>query len=236
MKKLFFCLPLFVIAVNFSNAQTSPKTVTKPAAPKVVLKTFSDSVSYSCGMAFANYYKSQGVKNINTTLMSKAVTDVLSGKNVVFNDETANVIMNKYMANLQAEKSKPAIDSGKKFLADTKKRPGVKTTASGLEYEVIAEGTGEKPAAADSVTCNYKGTLINGTEFDNSYTRGEPITFALNRVIPGWTEGLQLMSKGSKYKFYIPYNLAYGLYDYGPIPGGSTLIFEVELLDIKKEH
>ncbi|HYM94739.1 MAG TPA: FKBP-type peptidyl-prolyl cis-trans isomerase, partial [Chitinophagaceae bacterium] len=95
-------------------------------------------------------------------------------------------------------------------------------------------GTGPKPLPSDSVTCNYVGTLINGQEFDNSYKRGEPITFGLHGVIPGWTEGLQLMSKGSKYKLYVPYNLAYGLFDYGSIPGGSTLIFEIELLDIKK--
>jgi FKBP-type peptidyl-prolyl cis-trans isomerase len=99
---------------------------------------------------------------------------------------------------------------------------------------VITEGTGIKPLATDSVTVNYKGTLIDGTEFDNSYTRGEPITFPLNRVIAGWTEGLQLMTVGSKYKLYIPYTLAYGSHDQGPIPGGSALIFEVELLDVKK--
>ena len=120
------------------------------------------------------------------------------------------------------------------FLEQNKTRPGVKTTASGLQYEVVKEGTGPKPGPTDSVTCNYKGTLINGTEFDNSYTRGEPITFPLNRVIPGWTEALQLMTVGSTYKFYIPYNLAYGVNDNGPIPGGSALVFQVDLLDVKK--
>lgn len=237
MKKLIPILPVLILASNFIFAQPGTKTkttTTKPAVPKVALKTFQDSVSYACGMSFANYYKSQGVKNINTVYLSKAVNDVLSGKNVLFNDETANQIMNKYMFQLQAEKVKPAIDSGKVFLETNKKRPGVKTTASGLQYEVIREGTGEKPTINDSVTCNYRGTLIDGTEFDNSYSRGEPITFSLRRVIAGWTEGLQLMTVGSKYKFYVPYNLGYGEFDYGTIPGGSTLVFEVELLAVKK--
>lgn len=236
MKKLTPILPALIVASNFIFAQAAPKTkaTTKPIAPKVALKTFQDSVSYACGMSFANYYKSQGVKNINTVYLSKAVNDVLSGKNVLFNDETANKIMNRYMFQLQAEKVKPAIDSGRAFLEANKKRSGVKTTASGLEYEVITEGTGERPTANDSVTCHYKGTLLNGFEFDNSYKRGQPITFPLHGVIPGWTEGLQLMTVGSKYKFYVPYNLGYGEFDYGSIPGGSTLVFEVELLAVKK--
>jgi FKBP-type peptidyl-prolyl cis-trans isomerase FklB len=237
MKKLIPILPALILASNFIFAQNGVKTkttTTKTATPKVVLKTFQDSVSYACGMSFANYYKSQGVKNINTVYLSKAVNDVLSGKNVLFNDETANQIMNRYMFQLQAEKVKPAIDSGKVFLETNKKRPGVKTTASGLEYEVITEGSGERPTINDSVTCNYRGTLIDGTEFDNSYLRGQPITFSLRGVIAGWTEGLQLMTVGSKYKFYVPYKLGYGEFENGPIPGGSTLIFEVELLAVKK--
>ena len=234
MKKLLCGIFLFSFAVNFSIAQSSPKTNTKPAAPKTILKTFEDSVSYASGIAFANYYKSQGVKKINTVLLSKAVNDVLSGKKTLCSDEAANAVMNRYMFKMQGEKVKPALDSGKAFLAENKKRPEVKTTQSGLEYEVITEGTGAKPTITDSVTCNYMGTLLNGTEFDNSYRRGQPITFSLRGVIPGWTEGLQLMTVGSKYKFYIPYNLGYGEFEYGPIPGGSTLIFEIELLAIKK--
>ena len=138
------------------------------------------------------------------------------------------------MSKMQAEKSQPAIASGEKFLAKNKLKGGVKTTASGLQYEVIKEGTGARPTTTDSVTCHYKGTLLDGKVFDNSYDRGQPITFPLGGVIKGWTEGLQLMTVGSKYKFYIPYTLGYGASDYGPIPGGSMLTFEVELLGIKK--
>ncbi len=236
MKKLILILSVCFLVTNSILAQpgSKTKTVAKPPAPKTMLKSFEDSVSYACGMSFANYYKGQGVKKINTAYLSKAVNDVLTGKTVMFSDEIANEIMNKYMFQLQAEKVRPAIDSGRAFLEANEKRPGVKTTGSGLQYEVITEGTGERPAINDSVTCNYRGTLLNGTEFDNSYTRGEPITFSLRRVIPGWTEGLQLMTVGSKYKFYVPYNLAYGEFENGPIPGGSALIFEIELLAIRK--
>lgn len=240
MKKLVLFIIIAVLGTGTISAQTGSKTkqtskpVTKPVAKKLTLKTFQDSVSYACGMSFANYYKSQGITNINTAYLSKAVNDVFTGTNVMFNDETANKIMNRYMFQLQAEKVKPAIDAGTKFLAENKKRPEVKTTASGLQYEVITEGTGEKPTINDSVTCNYRGTLIDGTEFDNSYIDGKPITFSLRGVIAGWTEGLQLMTAGSKYKFYIPYKLGYGEFDNGPIPGGSALIFEVDLLSVKK--
>ena len=142
-----------------------------------------------------------------------------------------NVLMN-YMNRLQEVKVKPAIQAGENFLTANKKKTGVMTTPSGLQYEVITQGTGPKPIASDSVTCNYKGSLLNGTEFDNSYSRGEPVTFAVSGVIRGWTEALQLMPVGSKYRLYVPHQLAYGISDNGPIPGGSILVFDIELLKI----
>jgi FKBP-type peptidyl-prolyl cis-trans isomerase FklB len=210
------------------------KTTAKLPAPGPVLKNLDDSASYAIGLSVANFYKQQGIAKLNTGLISRGINDVMENKKPLFDETTSNTVLNNYMSRIQAEKSKPRIDSGAAFLAKNGMRPEVKTTASGLQYEVITLGTGEKPTAKDSVTCHYRGTLLNGSVFDNSYDRGQPITFPLGGVIPGWTEGLQLMPIGSKYKFYIPYNLAYGAFDYGPIPGGSMLTFEVELLEVRK--
>lgn len=213
---------------------TSKPTVVKPVAAP--LKNMNDSASYAVGVSVANFYKQQGIKSLNTALVSKAINDIMGGKNPLLDDAAANTVMNNYMSKLQAEKSKPTIEAGQKYLAQNKLRPGVKTTASGLQYEVITEGTGIKPTALDTFVVNYRGTYINGEEFDASSRRGEPLTYPMGNVIPGWTEGLQLMSVGSKYKFYIPYSLAYGAFDYNGIPGGSMLIFDLELLDVKKKQ
>lgn len=243
MKRLFvLTLLLSTASLVWSQTGTKPKTATKPvakpvakpAAVKPTLKTSSDSVSYAIGVSVASFYKEQGIGKINSSILAAAVNDVLAGKKLAIDEPGCNMVMNKAMTQVQENKSKPNIDSGIAFLERNKKRPEVKITNTGLQYEVIKEGTGARPGPTDSVTCHYKGTLLNGNEFDNSYSRGAPITFALNRVIPGWTEGLQLMTVGSTYMFYIPSGLAYGAYDNGPIPGGSTLVFQVELLDVKK--
>lgn len=225
-----------ILIASFSAAFAQPKKPVAKVEPVFTLKTLSDSASYAIGVSVANFYKQQGINKLNTTLVSKGINDILGNKKALLDDAACNNVMNTYMNKMQAEKSKPRIDSGTNFLAKNKTKAGVKTTASGLQYEVITEGTGDKPTAADSVTCHYKGTLLNGTVFDNSYDRGQPITFSLGGVIPGWTEGLQLMSVGSKYKLYVPYTLGYGAFDYGPIPGGSLLIFEVELLNVTKKQ
>jgi FKBP-type peptidyl-prolyl cis-trans isomerase len=238
MQKLSLFFILLATAV-MSQAQTKPKTPAKPkpATQQTSLKTLNDSASYAIGVSVASFYKQQGITNLNRALVAKAINDIFDGKKALLDDEGCNVAVTKLINNVQEGKSKTTIEAGEAFLAKNKTRPEVKTTASGLQYEVITEGTGTKPLATDSVTVNYKGTLIDGTEFDNSYTRGEPITFPLNRVIPGWTEGVQLMSVGSKYKFYIPYTLGYGIHGAGnAIPGGSVLVFDVELLDVKKSN
>lgn len=238
--KTFILASFAATGIFCSSSRNAPVSVPEPAVMdtlitgKDTLRTLQDSASYAIGLSVVNFYKQQGVTDLNTTLISKAIHDVMTGQKTFFDDNVANSVMNRYMNNLQAMKSKPNIDAGEAFLAQNRNKPGVKTTPSGLQYEVIKQGTGGKPGPTDSVTCHYKGTLLNGTVFDNSYDRGQPITFALNRVIAGWTEGLQLMNVGSKYKFYIPYSLGYGASDYGPIPGGSMLTFEVELLNVKK--
>ncbi len=238
MKK--FILSVIMLAgISVLNAQVT-KPVPKPATPPVkILKTTTDSVSYVLGEVAAYHLTQQGLGEIkiNNTAFIRAINDILGKKNTLLDDVTANALLNNYMVKLQSEKAKTEIEKGQKFLAQNKLKPGVKTTASGLQYEVIKEGTGIKPTAVDTFVAHYRGTLLDGTEFDASYNRGEPFTFPVGRVVPGWIEGLQLMPIGSKYKFWIPYELGYGLAGNGPkIPGGAMLIFELELLDVKKKQ
>lgn len=206
------------------------------------LKTEIDKVSYSIGLQVGFNFvrqnealKKQNVQ-INVDAMIAGVKDAIAGKPQLTTDQVRQVLSSfekdmtqKAQASAQKNKSE-----GEKFLAENKKKEGVKTTASGLQYKVIKEGNGPQPKESDTVTVNYRGTLIDGTEFDSSYKRGQPATFPLKGVIKGWTEGLQLMKVGSKYQFFIPPNLAYGERQMGPDIGpDSTLLFEVELLDAK---
>lgn len=245
MKKIVVC-SIAMFAVVMIHAQTSNtkkivKPAPKPGTTAVQLKTLEDSVNYAIGLNIVEFYKQQGEIKINSAIIARAINDLQNGKKALLTDAQANrcmgVLNEKYqqkMAQQQQEKAKGTISEGENFLAANKSRQGVTTTASGLQYEVLRPGNGAKPSANDTVTVNYKGSLINGTVFDDSYARGESATFPLNRVISGWTEGVQLMQVGSKYKFYIPYQLGYGINGAEPtIPGGSVLIFEVELLSIK---
>jgi len=210
-----------------------PAIVQKKTAGTALLKTQKDSVDYAIGVSIANFYKIQGVQSLNAKLVTKTVNDVLAGQKPAFNETQMIAVINNYLNRIQAWKSRPNIVAGEKFLAENKSKPGVSTTASGLQYEVLKQGTGPKPGVKDTVVCHYRGTFLNGQVFDESYGRGQPIEFAVTGVISGWTEALQLMPVGSKYKLYVPYNLGYGMNDYFAIPGGSLLIFEVELLSIK---
>lgn len=234
MKKYLVAVLLMAGLTTQAQKKTivkKPVTVKSTTAPgkAAVMKNLTDSVSYAIGLSVANFYKQQGIKVLNTQLVSRAINDVFNNKTVLLTESQAqDAVMHYLNPNLSKN-----VAAGEKFLAENKNKPNVKTTASGLQYEVITEGSGPKPGPTDTVVANYKGTLLDGTEFDNSYKRGEPLTIQVNRVIPGWTEALQLMPVGSKYKLYIPYNLAYGPNDNGPIPGGSVLIFDVELLSIK---
>ena len=231
MKKILVAVACFCTIMSHAQTKTTKTTPPKTTQSTTVLKTLNDSVSYAIGLSVANFYSQQGIKTLNSTLVSKGISDVLGKKKLLLTDEQANMAvmrcLNPNLSKNQAE--------GEKFLAANKTKKGVKTTPSGLQYEVLVEGKGARPAITDTVVVNYAGTLINGTEFDNSYKRGQPIEFPLTGVIRGWTEGLQLMTAGSKYKFYIPSNLAYGPNDNQAIPGGSVLIFEVELLNIKSK-
>lgn len=238
MKKLilFTCLLTVSVSLLAQPAKPATKPAVKRVAAPVTLKTLNDSASYAIGLSMASFYKQQGIPNLNAALITRACNDVYGNKPTLLNEGSANEIMNRMMTKIQEDKAKPTIEAGKAFLAENKKRPGVKTTASGLQYEVITEGTGIKPTTMDTFVCHYRGTLINGTQFDASYDRGQPLVMPMTAVIKGWTEGLSLMPVGSKFKLYIPYTLAYGSFDNGQIPGGSTLVFEMELLDVKKRQ
>ncbi|MBO9631799.1 MAG: FKBP-type peptidyl-prolyl cis-trans isomerase [Chitinophagaceae bacterium] len=216
------------------TARPAAKTVAKPAGT-VVLKNAADSFSYAIGLSLANFYKQQGITDINNTLVTKALADQKAGKAVLDEMQVQMCIMN-HMQAIKSKAAGPNKKAGDEFLANNKKRPGVITTASGLQYEIIDEGTGPKPTVNDDVRVHYIGTLIDGKEFDSSVRRGEPITFGVTRVIPGWTEALLLMPQGSKWKIYLPSELAYGDSGAGAdIKPGSALVFEVTLLEVIKK-
>ncbi|HET7844042.1 MAG TPA: FKBP-type peptidyl-prolyl cis-trans isomerase [Xanthomonadales bacterium] len=214
--------------------------VAAPSAGAVdKLTTEKEKVSYMVGMDLSNGL-AQIKDEIDPAIVAQALQDALKGGKTLLTQEEALAVRQSFISKMQsaqAEKQKVTADKnkveGEKFLAANKSKPGVKTTASGLQYQVIKEGTGKKPGPNDQVKVHYLGTLIDGTKFDSSYDRGQPAQFALNGVIPGWTEALQLMPVGSKYKLFIPSNLAYGDKGTpGPIGPNSTLVFEVELLEI----
>jgi FKBP-type peptidyl-prolyl cis-trans isomerase FklB len=232
------CLMSETSSRDFLNKYVSQENqkgnVAKPSN-QAILKTLNDSLSYAISLNHALFFSQQGITKINSALVTRALNDVLGNKPCLINDAIANNVMNKLMTEIQEKNVQVTIDAGNTFLANNKKKPGVNTTPSGLQYEVITMGTGIKPTAVDTFVCHYRGTLLDGTEFDASYKRNQPLIYGVSQVIRGWTEGLQLMPVGSKFKFYIPYTLAYGAFDNPPIPGGSMLIFELELLDVKKK-
>ena len=210
-------------------------TAVPTQSPKGQLAYDKDRFSYSTGMNIGSNLIRQKVV-VKPDILVAGIKDAIAGKPRLTQDQVKDVMaqFEKDMEHKQKQTGENNKTDGTKFLEENKKKLGVKTTASGLQYKVLKEGTGPQPKATDTVTVNYRGTLIDGTEFDSSYKRGQPATFPLNGVIKGWTEGLQLMKVGSKYQFFVPSNLAYGERSVGPDVGANaTLIFEVELLDAK---
>lgn len=202
-------------------------------AQHIEMESELDSVSYAVGLNVAGSLAQGGIDTLNIDMVIAGLMAVMNNEEALLDKATANKIVNDYVMGLREQKAAGVIKEGRDFLAANAKRNGVVTTASGLQYEVVVQGEGPVPTAASKVTTHYKGTLIDGTVFDSSYDRGNPATFDVTRVIKGWTEALQLMPQGSKWKLYIPYELAYGDRAAGPkIPPYSTLIFEIELLEV----
>ena len=221
MKKIFLAVALVLPLI--ANAQTK----------KVELKTFEDSLSYAVGCDIANGLRQLPV---DYEILTRAMLDMSKGESK-FTDEDVKKILNelqlRQQQNMEAEAQKN-IETGKKFLVENRNNKSVYETKSGLQYKIIEHGKGNKPKATDKVKFHYRGTLLDGTQFDSSYDRGQPLVGEVNRFIAGWVEGMQLMTEGSKYMFYIPSDLGYGNFPAGQIPPGSLLIFEVELIEIVK--
>lgn len=245
MKKVILSLILSALVTGtFAQTKTTAKPVakaaSKPKAPvaaqkQSLLKTETDSISYAIGLGVASFYKQQGIPNINATYVAKAINDHKNNGKLILTTDQANACIMNYMQKLKAEQAAPNRKAGEAFLAANKTKPGVVTLPSGLQYLILKEGNGPKPTINDKVKCHYHGTLIDGTVFDSSVDRGEPIELSVGGVIQGWVQALQLMPVGSKWRLFIPSNLAYGDRETGSIKAGSTLVFDVELLDIVKK-
>ncbi len=231
MKKILLSTSMALALIGWSACSQQ--------AQKTELKTTTEKVSYSLGLDVGGNLKALETE-VDLDALIQGIRDTLSGKKPLLTRAQVNEVMREFSRTMSANKDAKSkakgetnLSEGKKFLEENGKKEGVVTTASGLQYKVLTEGTGKTPKATDKVTVHYRGTLIDGTEFDSSYGRGEPTSFPLNRVISGWTEGLQLMNIGSKYEFYVPSDLGYGSRGAGAQIGpNATLIFQVELLEI----
>jgi FKBP-type peptidyl-prolyl cis-trans isomerase FklB len=220
MRKLFLAVTLLL-----ANLTTQAQTP---------LKSTLDSVAYSIGINIGQSFKAQGINNLDLQLVMKGIDDYVKSNKTSLSVEQCNMFLGTYFQKEKAQKSAAARKGGYEFLQKNKTQAGVQTTASGLQYQVLTAGTGAKPLSTEKVKVHYHGTLIDGTVFDSSVQRGEPVTFGVTQVIPGWVEALQMMPTGSKWKVFIPADLAYGDNPAGQIPPGSALIFEIELLAIEK--
>lgn len=229
---LIVCIASTVIAQSqVKKPITKKATVTK--ASTSIFKNSTDSFSYAIGLEGAAYYKSQGATTINSALVKKAFDDVYGKKILLLTPQQSTMTIQNKLKKYMENKNAKVKEEGKKFLAENKKRQGVVELPSGLQYEIINAGTGEKPKATDTVKAHYAGRLITGEEFDNSYKRGEPLQIPVGGVIQGWVEALQLMPVGSKWKLFIPSDLGYGERGAGgSIPGGAALVFDIELIEI----
>lgn len=235
LKSGLLILALFVVGTaNAQKRKKGKKNKTEEVQKmEVNLNDEMTKVSYALGMNIVANLKQQGLDTLDESAFAEGIKVALAGDSTLMTEEEANATLQAYFAGLQEDKTKMASKEGEAFLAANANKEGITVTTSGLQYEVMVAGEGAKPLATDQVTVHYTGTTIDGKVFDSSVERGQPATFGLNQVIAGWTEGVQLMSVGAKYRFFIPYNLAYGERGAGAdIPPYAALIFEVELIKI----
>lgn len=242
MLKKIFLLCLLVVSLGVQAQTKKPVPVKKPTTPAkpgtpvtTSFKNLNDSLSYAMGLSAGQFLKAQGVENLNYALLNKAIEQTLQNKKTAFDMQAANGVMERFARTGLSKKATAEKEKGRQFLLQNKKKTGITETTSGLQYEVLTAGQGTKPTRTDTVVVHYIGKLLSGQEFDSSYKRGQPLTIPVAGVISGWTEALQLMSTGSKWRLYIPSEQGY--VDTGAgrdIPGGATLVFDVELLEVKK--
>lgn len=230
--KWIFILPLFVAANAIGQAKKAPAKAVVNQAVTPEKMNGNDSLSYALAVLVADFYKGQGMDTVNSVMIKMAFDDVYGGKTLMINPEQANMTVQQKMQEYMTRKADKVKQEGKAFLDANKNKPGVVTLPSGLQYEIITKGTGPIPKENDNIKAHYIGTFVDGKEFENSYDRGQPIDITPNAVIAGWTEALQLMPVGSKWKIFIPSELAYGDRGKGAIPGGAALIFVLELVAI----
>ena len=250
MKKVLILFAFALLSVSSCQATQAQKPAAQKEMTKADLKTENDKISYSIGFSMGSRFKTDELE-LNLEIFQEGIKDGFTARKQLLNEEETKEIMmgmqQKMMAKRRAEQMKQMEErkkqgeankeKGAKFLEENKAKEDIVTLESGLQYQILHKGTGASPKATDTVKCHYKGTTIDGKEFDSSYKRGEPATFALNRVIKGWTEGLQLMKEGGKRRFFVPSELAYGEKGAGPNIGpNEVLIFEVELLGIEKPN
>ena len=229
---------LWIIAIGsllMTGCTETESTESNISEASVKLETKLDSVCYGLGVDIADNLKGQGLGDLNVEAMAKGLQDILNDSELAISKEEVGPLLNEYMGQMQAEKAKEAAKEGEEFLAINATKKGVVTLESGMQYEVLTSGSGATPGLNDKVTTHYTGTLIDGTVFDSSVERGQPASFPVSGVIKGWTEALQLMKEGDKWKLYIPYDLAYGERGAGANIGPySALIFEIELISVDK--
>lgn len=231
----YIALALLSLATLSVTAQQKKKTVKKTTTVKPLLATKTDSVSYAFGRDIGGTLKNLEITNWNKELIGKAIVSALDGQNSLIEEDQLRMVIQSAVTEAREIKEKENLAKEQAFFTENAKKTTVKTTEEGLQYEVLVEGTGEKPTRENEVTVHYTGTLLDGKKFDSSLDRNEPLKMKLDRVIEGWKIGVPLMSKGAKYRFYVPSKLGYGSQNMGVIPPNSILIFDIELLDFVKD-